>query len=68
MAQLLGGHIRLRPAVGGNDAFVSLRGLVDDSPYRLKVRIIAWSDHKRLDERRGVWKAIKIHPVGVTRK
>src|SRR5947209_4329546 len=43
--QLFARHVRLGPAVLGNDALIFLRAIVDDFPHGLEITLMAWTDY-----------------------
>ena len=45
VTEFLAGHVRLGPAIGGDDAFVGLRAVVDDRVDRLEVALVAAAQH-----------------------
>ena len=45
VAEFLAGHVRLGPAIGGDDAFVGLRAIVDNLLELLEIRRCALADH-----------------------
>ena len=52
--ELVCGHVRLGPAVGGDDAFVGLSAVVDDGVNAIEVLSGATSDHERCVSPAGV--------------
>jgi hypothetical protein len=46
MPKLFAKHVRFRPAIRGDDPFISLRTVVDDGPDQLKVAIVTAADHE----------------------
>src|SRR5579872_3732167 len=45
-AQFLSGHVRLGPAIGGDDTFIGARALIDDGPNRLEILFVTTADHR----------------------
>src|SRR5690242_7815149 len=45
MPQLFARHVRLGPAVRGNDALILLGAIIDDFPDRHEITLMAWTDY-----------------------